>query len=175
MQIERKIVEKNNSAMTPLHILEKIMDAVAVVMFIVIFIVAMAQVLMRWIFNNPLIWSEELIRLMFVWICFLGWVMATRHNTHITITAVISKLPPMGQKIMKTFNLLIVIVFSVLMVVFGIQMAKMASITKAVSMPFISFTLVYAICPFSNAVIVIYQIINIVNLWKGNDSDGKGA
>lgn len=149
-----------------LKLVEKLMDAVVVVMFIAIFVVAMAQIIMRWVVNNPLTWSEELVRLVFVWICFIGWVIAVKNKSHICITAVISRLNDTGKKILETFNILVVIAFSIFMVVYGIQMSREAHQIRAISLPFISYTLVYAICPFSNALIIIYKLIELVGMWS---------
>lgn len=155
----RKFIDKCMSAV------EQLLNWFAVVMFIVIFFAAMAQIIMRWIFNNPFTWSEELIRLLFVWICFLGWTFASKHRTHIQITAVINTLPPTGQKLLSTFNILLTILFSVLLVVYGIEMTKRGASMKAVSLPGVNFAMVYVACPVCNAVICIYEILKIFDLW----------
>jgi TRAP-type C4-dicarboxylate transport system permease small subunit len=147
------------------HGLEKIIDWIAILFFIIIFFVALAQIVMRWIFKNPLIWSEELIRLMYVWICYIGWVMASKHKSHIRITAFISKIPPFAQKILDTFNCLLVIIFSAFMVYFGIKMTEVGGRGTAVTLP-INFALVYGIAPAANGMILVYQILDLVNLWK---------
>ncbi len=164
----RKFIDKCMSAV------EQLLNWFAVVMFIVIFFAAMAQIIMRWIFNNPFTWSEELIRLLFVWICFLGWTFASKHRTHIQITAVINTLPPTGQKLLSTFNILLTILFSVLLVVYGIEMTKRGASMKAVSLPGVNFAMVYVACPVCNAVICIYEILKIFDLWVPK-AEVKGA
>jgi TRAP-type C4-dicarboxylate transport system permease small subunit len=153
---------------------EKVIDCMAVLFFIVIFFVAMAQIIMRWVFKNPIIWSEELIRLMFVWICYIGWTIASRNKSHICITAFISKLPPFAQKVMRTFNCLLVILFSVFMVYFGIEMTEVGRRGMAVTLP-INFALVYVSAPIANFIIFSYQIFDIVNIWKKTPADPQGA
>jgi TRAP-type C4-dicarboxylate transport system permease small subunit len=147
-------------------IVEKIIESVSIVMFVIIFIVAIGQIVMRWVFHSPLVWSEELIRLMFIWICYFGWAIATKSKTHIKITAVVSKLPPSGQRIIETFNILLTILFSLLMIIYGIELAKKTANGKAVTMPFISFAMVYAICPFSNCMIALDKVFELFDLWK---------
>ncbi|MDR2095837.1 MAG: TRAP transporter small permease [Treponema sp.] len=153
---------------------EKVIDWIAVLFFIVIFVVAMAQIIMRWIFKNPIVWSEELIRLMFVWICYIGWTMASRNKTHICITALISKLPPLARKIMQTGNCLLVIAFSVFMVYFGIEMTEVGGRGMAVTLP-INFSLVYVSAPIANFIILLYQLLDIVNIWKKIPAGPQGV
>jgi TRAP-type C4-dicarboxylate transport system permease small subunit len=153
---------------------EKVIDWIAVLFFAIIFFVAMAQIIMRWIFKNPIVWSEELIRLMYVWICYIGWTMASRNRTHIRITAVISRLPPLGQKIMETCNCALVIIFSVFMVWFGITMTDVGGRGMAVTLP-INFSLVYVSAPIANFIILLYQVLDLVAIWKKIPAEPQGA
>ena len=144
---------------------EKCIDWIAIVFFTVIFIVALGQIIMRWIFKNPISWSEELIRLMYVWICFLGWTFASRYRTYIRITFLINMFPPIPRKLLATVNCLLLIVFSVLMVYYGIKLTAIGSSGGAVTLP-INFALVYVIVPFTNFIIMMYHLVDFVTIWK---------
>ncbi|MDR0583778.1 MAG: TRAP transporter small permease [Treponema sp.] len=154
--------------------IEKIIDWAAVLFFTVIFFVAIAQIIMRWIFKNPIVWSEELIRLMFIWICYMGWTMASRNKSHICITTFISRLPAGARKVIQTFNCFLVIVFSVFMVYFGIEMTEVGGRGMAVTLP-INFALVYVSAPITNFIIFLYQILEIVHIWKKSPAEPQGA
>jgi TRAP-type C4-dicarboxylate transport system permease small subunit len=45
------------------------------------------QVLMRYVFNSPLTWSDEVTRLFLVWLTFLGAVLSYRLGTQIAVDA----------------------------------------------------------------------------------------
>ena len=77
----------------------KCVDWLSVVLFLIIFILALCQICMRYVLNKPLVWSEELIRYAFVWICYLGWVLGTRNRSHIQITIIVNLLPTMSRTI----------------------------------------------------------------------------
>jgi TRAP-type C4-dicarboxylate transport system permease small subunit len=57
------------------------------------------NVVMRYAFNSSISISEEVSRWLFVWITFLGAVVALRERTHLGTDVVVSRLPPMGKKI----------------------------------------------------------------------------
>jgi len=147
------------------YYMEKGIDWIAILFFTVIFVVALSQIAMRWIFKDPIVWSEELIRLMYVWICFVGWTLASRYRTYIRITFIINALPPIPKKLLATVNCLLIIIFSVLMVYYGIRMTIIGSRGGAVTLP-INFALVYVIAPVTNFVILLYHLADIVNIWK---------
>ena len=56
-------------------------------------LVIFAQVIFRYILKSPLAWSEELARYLFVWVSFIGSVVAARRNQHIGVEMLVNKLP----------------------------------------------------------------------------------
>ncbi|MDM0083497.1 TRAP transporter small permease [Variovorax sp. J31P179] len=57
------------------------------------------NVVLRYVFNSSITQSEEISRWLFVWITFMGCVVALREHTHLGTDALVSRLPPMGKKI----------------------------------------------------------------------------
>ena len=51
-------------------------------------------VIMRYIFNEPQAWVEELARYSIIWGTFLGFGLALRHNQHIQVDILYDKLKP---------------------------------------------------------------------------------
>src|SRR5205823_8542812 len=51
-------------------------------------------VIMRFVFNNPLVWSDELAGMIFLWLAMLGSVLAFWTGEHMRLTTVSSRLPP---------------------------------------------------------------------------------
>lgn len=150
---------------------EKFIDWIAVFFFSVIGIVAMLQIIMRYVFNRPFVWSEEFLRLTFVWTCYIGWIIATRNKCHIRITVILSLLPSKGKKIMETFNNILTIGFSVFMIFFGKKLIELGRNTPAMTLP-ITFALVYSIVPITCLIILIYHVLDIVELWKKPQDEG---
>ncbi len=74
-------------------------DICLVVMFAIMVAAIFLQVIMRFVFNNSLSWSEELGKFMFVWISWLGISIGERRNEHIKITLVTDRLPFKAQKV----------------------------------------------------------------------------
>ena len=45
-------------------------------------------------------WSEEIARICFIYLIYLGAIIAARENQHLMIDTLICKLPPLGQKVL---------------------------------------------------------------------------
>jgi TRAP-type transport system small permease protein len=56
------------------------------------------NVVLRYGFNSGITVSEELSRWLFVWMTFLGAIVAVRKHAHLGTDALISRLPPAGKK-----------------------------------------------------------------------------
>ena len=50
-------------------------------------------VVARYVFNHPLVWSDELASILFLWLAMLGAVIALRRDEHMRMTAAVGSLP----------------------------------------------------------------------------------
>lgn len=74
-----------------LDILDRILMWVAGGLLCLMVSVVLLQVAMRYVFNAPTAWSEELATLLFVWMTMLGIPIALRHQQHIAIDLLAQK------------------------------------------------------------------------------------
>jgi TRAP-type mannitol/chloroaromatic compound transport system permease small subunit len=56
-------------------------------------VLVIAQVILRYVFNDPLEWSEEMARITFIYITFIGIGAAYGRRRHMAIDAVTIELP----------------------------------------------------------------------------------
>ena len=62
-------------------------------------IMVFGNVVMRYVFNSGLTLSEELSRWLFVWLTFMGGVVALNERAHLGTDTLISRLPRGGKKL----------------------------------------------------------------------------
>ena len=69
-------------------------------LFLAIMVVLVfGNVVLRYAFNSGLTMSEEVSRWLFVWLTFMGAVVALREHGHLGTDALVSRLPRLGKKI----------------------------------------------------------------------------
>ena len=56
-------------------------------------LLAVSQILLRNVFDTGFVWSDELLRLMVLWLAMIGAVVASRENRHIKIDVLSRFLP----------------------------------------------------------------------------------
>jgi TRAP-type C4-dicarboxylate transport system permease small subunit len=65
----------------------------------VMVVLVFGNVVLRYVFNTGIMVSEELSRWLFVWLVFLGAIVALREGAHLGSDMLVSRLPPSGKKL----------------------------------------------------------------------------
>lgn len=73
-------------------LIDRLVEAVSVATLLAACLLAVVQVFFRYILNNSLPWPEEVARLGFVWVVFLGMALAVNRDAHLRIDLV-DRLP----------------------------------------------------------------------------------
>lgn len=61
-------------------------------------ILVFGNVVLRYGFNSGLMFSEEISRLLFVWLTFLGTILASREHAHLGVDSLVRRLPHGGRQ-----------------------------------------------------------------------------
>lgn len=75
---------------------EIMIAAFLAVMIVLVFM----NVVLRYAFSTGLVWSEEVARLCFIYLVYLGTIGAFRDNRHLGVETILEKVPPRVQKAM---------------------------------------------------------------------------
>lgn len=96
-------------------LLFKLAEVTLVVMLSTMVVMVFGNVVLRYCFNDGIIVSEELSRFLFIWITFLGAVIAMRENAHLGLDSVVRMLPRVGKKACFAISNLLMLVCCMLM------------------------------------------------------------
>lgn len=147
-------------------ILDKIISTVCVVIFIAMVLLTTYQVMVRYIFKSPSSISEVLTRYLFVWLIILSATYVFGQRDHICITALKDKFTGKAKKIVNIFGECVVIVFSVLIMIYGGGVISQMNMLQFDSILNIPTGVIYSIIPVCGVLIIFYSIINIITYAK---------
>src|ERR687890_1171484 len=72
---------------------------VLIALFLAIMVVLVfGNVVLRYAFNSGITVSEELSRWLFVWVTFLGAIVAMREHGHLGVDSLVKRLPTGGKR-----------------------------------------------------------------------------
>ena len=135
----------------------KILDGVSVLCMVLILLLVVVQVGMRYIFNSPLTWSEELAVFVMIWLTFIGSLICMRDKEHIEVTILVDYLPRPLQRIVVAFSRLASVFFLLVVAYYGFELV-MENMTVTSPANKISMGLVYTIIPLSSLGMVFYLV-----------------
>ncbi len=99
------------------------------VLFATIVTLTILQVFCRFVLDSPLIWSEELVRLLLVWLTFLGAAVLCWDGTHLNVDAFFIKIPLKLRRWVRGFNRACAVVFLVILVYYSIPLVQIDHMT----------------------------------------------
>ncbi len=100
-------------------VLGVLIAAVVVLLFV--------NVILRYAFNAPLAWADEISRFLFTWISFVGASAAIKKKGHVAIDNFITRLSPKNQAWINLFTNGCIIAAMVLLIVYSIILMNMFS------------------------------------------------
>lgn len=140
-----------------LKVINRILDAFCVFLFVCLFLLVVIQVVSRYVFNDPLPWTEELSRFALVWMVFFGSIATMRDGEHIEVNVLISVIPKRYHFIFFTISKIFVVIFMATLIYLGVLNA-MNNMMQRSSVLQISMGYAYLCIPISAAGMLIYSL-----------------
>ena len=100
------------------------LEIVIAVLLAIMVILVFGNVVMRYGFNSGITVSEEVARWMFVWLTFLGAIIALKEHGHLGSDMLVSKLPAVGKKVCLVLGHLLMLFITWLMFSGSLQQAR---------------------------------------------------
>ncbi|MCL2853298.1 MAG: TRAP transporter small permease [Defluviitaleaceae bacterium] len=88
---------------------------------------------LRYFFNASLVWAEESVRYVMIWVVFLASSLCIRHNIHVKIDILQLNLPFKARKILIMGIYLICIAFCLLLLQYSTQLTRQLFILGQIS------------------------------------------
>ena len=96
------------------HVIGTAVEWVAAAIVLVEIAILAAGVTARYLFHTPLVWSDELASILFLWLSMLGAVVALRRGEHMRMTGLVSRVSPGARAFLEALALTASIVFLLL-------------------------------------------------------------
>jgi TRAP-type C4-dicarboxylate transport system permease small subunit len=134
------------------------------------------QVATRFLINDPSSYTEEIARILLIWIGLLGGSYAYRTGAHIGLDIITKKLSGTTQHAVEVFALMIVFLFALSAMLYGgSQLVLLTLELKQTSASLgIPMGYVYFVIPLSGGLICLYSLVNLLDLIN-HSNNSKGS
>lgn len=148
--------------------LNKLEEWIGGSLFIGMFIILIFQILARQVLNDPLIWSEELARFLFIYVGMLGISMGIRSQSHVMIDFIYARLPQKIQKVVFTGIQIIIFLCITSFSYFGYLLIEKKADIELVSLG-ISAKWMYVALPL----ISVLMLLRFYQAYRENWEEGR--
>ncbi|MDW9524149.1 TRAP transporter small permease subunit [Sinorhizobium meliloti] len=94
-------------------------ETLAAILLVFAFVVIALQIVTRFVFHDPMFWTEEAARYAFVWLVALGAAEGVTSRTHITMDIVPRMLPERAQLFLRLVLDVLVLTALLVLVYYG--------------------------------------------------------
>ncbi|MGN7310706.1 TRAP transporter small permease [Alkalicoccobacillus gibsonii] len=144
------------------RVLGKVIIFLSSTMFGVMVLVAVWQVVSRYLLNSPSTFSEEFLRYSLIWVTMIGGAYAFHIKKHIAIDMFVERFSTGIQNRIRQCALIFLVLFSLIVMVYGgIQIVLLTMTQQTVSLG-IPMGYVYLSLPVSGVLITWFTVVELV-------------
>ena len=144
------------------RVLRRVVELPVVVLILVEAVILFSGVISRYVFHNPIGWTDELASVLFLWIGMLGAAIAFLRGEHMRLTFVLERMKPEARAWTETFALAVSLVFLVALVGPAVRFTEHEAIITTPALG-ISNSLRVAAIPVGFALMIA---IALTQLWR---------
>ena len=144
--------------------IDKVLSLACAVIFAAMVVIGTYQIVTRFIFNRPSTVSEELLTYSFTWMALLATAYVFGKRDHMRMGFLADKLNAGGQKVLNIISELLIMLLAGAVMVYGGFTIMQLTMAQSTAMG-----VVYTIIPVSGILIVLYSVMNIIDLVTGQE------
>ena len=127
-----------------------------------------AQVVLRYAFNAPLFWAEEIVLYAIIWMSFVGISFGLTRASHISVDILGAFLPTRFTRPLQVIALILGLIFGLVTLWLGWRLTLVTfgrgQLSPALRIP---MAYVYAIIPFAGFATTFRYALMLAQLWRG--------
>ncbi|MCZ8531947.1 TRAP transporter small permease [Psychrobacillus psychrodurans] len=146
------------------NIMDKVLSGVCAALLSFMTLLATYQVITRYVFSSPSTMSEDLLSYSFVWVSLLGTALVFGQKDHMKLSIFSDNFTGTKLFALSIFTELLIMTIAVIVFLFGgTQVVGVGAIQISPTLN-ISMEWIYIVLPISGVLIVVYNVINIIQL-----------
>jgi TRAP-type C4-dicarboxylate transport system permease small subunit len=130
------------------------------------------QVAFRYVLNSPLVWTEELARILYIWSCYLGAPVALRRGNHVSIVFVSERLPGALGRVVGVGIHGISLAFFLALAILGTSLMVRSHTVDAITLP-IPWSMIYLAVPLSAVLMILQTLAGGWQLLQGGAEEAR--
>lgn len=149
-------------------VMDRILYWITALLFTLLVVTVIWQVFARQVLDSPAVWTDEAVRMAFVWLGLFASAMVFGERGHIAMEFVVRRFSGPVQKAVALAVQALVLLFAVVVMVWGGLRAALNAWELGLSVLPFSFGQMYLVLPIAGAIIVFYSLHYLRELASGS-------
>ncbi|MEO1024354.1 MAG: TRAP transporter small permease [Pseudomonadota bacterium] len=127
------------------------------------------EVVMRYVFNAPTIWVDEICRVIQVWVVYLAAAYVLKHNDMVTVEVFLSDPKTIWRKLAETFAILVLFLFAGTALFYGYQIWLKATLAAHTTDTFLAppKMITHASVWVGSLLLILQGGVKLYRIWTG--------
>ena len=150
---------------------DRLRDGLCVLLLAAIFVLLVVQVFFRYVVNDPLSWPEELARVLFLWLAWLGVAKLFRERSHYAIDFFVRLTSRRAQRMAALLADACSFLGFLLVILTSWPVLEANShIRTAIGLP---VNLIYASLPVATVLILMALALSLLGHWMSQSTEAE--
>lgn len=146
-------------------------EGVLLVMMVALCVDVFLGVFSRYVLARTFTWYDEIARLLFVWIVFLGAAVGVKRGVHFRLHLVVDRFPPALQRATVIFGVLVVMGFGWILIQQGWKLVELGRFQQTPVMG-LSKQYIYASVPVGGVLVILFSLTHLWRALRGLPATG---
>ncbi|WNS79578.1 TRAP transporter small permease [Domibacillus sp. DTU_2020_1001157_1_SI_ALB_TIR_016] len=144
--------------------LENTLNIVMALALAIMVVLVFGNVVLRYLFNSGITWSEEMSRYLFIWLTFLGAIGAFKNKEHLGVDMLIKRLPNKMKRVVLVISdlLILAVLYLVLDGSWKMTMINIDSKAPATGLPLAFVYGTGILVSISMGIMTIYNLYQVM-------------
>lgn len=153
--------------------IDLVLSSACAVIFAAMVVIGTYQIITRFVFRRPSTVSEELLTYSFTWMALLASAYVFGKRDHMRMGFAADKLGKGSQKVLNIISEILIMLLAGSVMIYGGVTIMDLTMTQSTASLGIPMGVVYTIIPLSGVLIVVYSILNLVDLIAGVEREQR--
>ena len=153
--------------------LGNIVEGVLLVMMVALCADVFLGVFSRYVLVRTFTWYDEIARLLFVWIVFLGAAVGVKRGVHFRLHLLVDRFPPVLQRLTVIFGILVMMGFGWILIQQGWKLVELGQFQQTAVMG-LSKQYIYLSVPVGGVLVILFSLRHLWRAVRGARLTGGG-
>ena len=150
---------------------ERLLEAIVLLLMVLLTVLVIAGAAFRYL-GHALSWYDETASIGLVWLTYYGSALAALRGAHIGVPGLVNAMPPKARVIATLFAEAVVILFFVLLAIYGLKVLVVLRGETMITLPSVPTAFTDSVIPIGAALFVVAELLRLPDALRAARGSG---